>query len=363
MSIKTYLQKLKPSYHIPWSRQEPAIFDRQIEHCPYCLSRQIVRRGKRRTKRETVQLYLCQECRRTFTPKVLKGKQYPLKAVFDGLSYYNLGHSKADTASFSAENTDYSVSQNTLTSWMQELEPLCRYSRLRPKIWRHCHPQELIQTTVLNHQQTYNFRYHPEKFKMLVVQEPFKLLRYEGLLRYFESISDDFPHHYFRTDRRSSQTKADFDFGQMQIQRKENHATQLAGLILQAVTDNRQRHESLQQFMLVNDSVTVAMETPIYLTPADLKHFQKNSNSRYPSKSKSVLTGHIDLLQLRNGLVHILDYKPKASKEKPYAQLLIYALALSRLTGLRLMDFKCAWFDENDYFEFFPLHLIHKLPR
>jgi hypothetical protein len=36
-------------------------------------------------------------------------------------------------------------------------------------------------------------------------------------------------------------------------------------------------------------------------------------------------------------------------------------LALSRLTGLRLYDFKCAWFDEDNYFEFFPLHVVYKL--
>jgi hypothetical protein len=36
-------------------------------------------------------------------------------------------------------------------------------------------------------------------------------------------------------------------------------------------------------------------------------------------------------------------------------QLTIYALALSRRPGLLLMAFKCAWFDEEDYFQFFPL--------
>ena len=35
-------------------------------------------------------------------------------------------------------------------------------------------------------------------------------------------------------------------------------------------------------------------------------------------------------------------------------------MALSRLTGLRLFEFKCAWFDEQDYFEFYPLHVLHK---
>jgi len=58
---------------------------------------------------------------------------------------------------------------------------------------------------------------------------------------------------------------------------------------------------------------------------------------------------------------HILDYKPHAAREKPIAQLMVYALALSRRTGLRLYDFTCAWFDEHHYFEFFPLHVVHKL--
>ena len=34
---------------------------------------------------------------------------------------------------------------------------------------------------------------------------------------------------------------------------------------------------------------------------------------------------------------------------------------MSRLTGLRLFEFKCAWFDEKDYFEFYPLHVVKKI--
>jgi len=76
--------------------------------------------------------------------------------------------------------------------------------------------------------------------------------------------------------------------------------------------------------------------------------------------SASVITGHIDLLQIRNGAIHIMDYKPSAKKQKPVDQLTLYALALARLTGLRLFHFKCAWFDKDDYFEFFPLHVVYK---
>ena len=67
------------------------------------------------------------------------------------------------------------------------------------------------------------------------------------------------------------------------------------------------------------------------------------------------ITGHIDFLQVRNGAVHILDYKPDARTNKPVAQLTIYALALTRLVpGLRLFDIKCAWFNENCYNKFLP---------
>jgi ATP-dependent exoDNAse (exonuclease V) beta subunit len=57
------------------------------------------------------------------------------------------------------------------------------------------------------------------------------------------------------------------------------------------------------------------------------------------------VTGHIDFLQIRNGYIHILDYKPEARKEThAHVQLTIYALALARRTGLPLKFFKCGWF-------------------
>jgi len=98
----------------------------------------------------------------------------------------------------------------------------------------------------------------------LLDQGKFKQPRYQGLTKYLDSVINDYPHSLFQTEKRSSQTKANFDFSEVQIEAKQNQATRLAQLVLQAVTDTRMRHEALQQFMLVNDSVTVAMEVPIY---------------------------------------------------------------------------------------------------
>ena len=63
------------------------------------------------------------------------------------------------------------------------------------------------------------------------------------------------------------------------------------------------------------------------------------------------------------GYLQILDYKPEARKEKhAHVQLTIYALALARRANLPLKNFKCAWFDEKDYFEFFHLKGVYQ-PR
>lgn len=101
--------------------------------------------------------------------------------------------------------------------------------------------------------------------------------------------------------------------------------------------------------MLVNDSVTVATEVPVLLDKEDLLHYQQELTFNVPLslEEEEVITGHIDLIQVRKGMIHIMDYKPSARKVKPIDQLILYALALSRLTTLRLFHFKCAWFDEE----------------
>ena len=113
--------------------------------------------------------------------------------------------------------------------------------------------------------------------------------------------------------------------------------------------------------MLINDSTTIAVEVPIYLTNWDAGYYRNQKGFIFPlSNYKTPITGHIDILQIRNGLIHILDYKPEADKTQPIEQLTIYALALSRKLNLPLYYFKCAWFDEGNYFEFFPLHAVYE---
>src|SRR5205085_12671619 len=90
-----------------------------------------------------------------------------------------------------------------------------------------------------------------------------------------------------------------------------------------------------------------------------IPHMQRDVGFAIPLATETTLTGHIALVQIRNGRIHILDYKPNAVRDKPITQLMVYALAMSHRTGLRLYDFVCAWFDERHYFEFYPLHVVY----
>jgi len=98
---------------------------------------------------------------------------------------------------------------------------------------------------------------------------------------------------------------------------------------MQAVTNNKLRHEILQEFMLINDSVTVATEVPVLLDKDDLLHYKNSLNFIVPItlEDEEIITGHIDIVQIRNGMIHILDYKPSAKKVKPIDQLTLYAFA------------------------------------
>ena len=141
---------------------------------------------------------------------------------------------------------------------------------------------------------------------------------------------------------------------------KHNQANNLAELALLTASENKQRHKSIQNFMLINDSTTIAAEVPVYLTNDDINYFKARNFSINLQNHRTPIIGHIDLLQIRNGSISILDYKPNANKTEAVQQLTLYALALASRTKLALRNFKCAWFDECNYFEFFPLHAVYE---
>ncbi|MDP2665286.1 MAG: hypothetical protein Q8P23_01370 [bacterium] len=350
--------------------------------CPYCNSADFVKRGTRQKKHEVVQLYVCRntECGRTFTAERVKGKRFPLQMILEGISYYNLGLSLEQTCGILGQKFPDVAAPTpaTLSSWIEEYKPICRFERMRPYAIKLFPPAQMIEVTTMAHRQLYRFRYH--RAKTLLSMEEFKNRRFGRLKEYLEHVSSETPHQYFQDGERMSEIKSKFDKTDMIVKSKSNFANKTAEFVLRSVTENKDRHEALQRFMIANDSVTVATEVPVYIREEDIMHMENvlkfkilgegglvfkgkkdGLNAKASSARGRLLTGHIDIVQIRNGMVHILDYKPNASKEKPIEQLTWYALALSRLTGLRLFEFKCAWFDDKDFYEFYPLHIVKKL--
>lgn len=347
--------------------------------CPYCGSDNFVKRGVRQKKHEVVQLYICRAegCGRTFTAERVKGKRFPLNVILEGISYYNLGLSLEQTCKildqkFSKQENIIAPTPATLSAWIEEYKPLCRFERMRPWAIKMFPPQKMVEVVTMAHRQLYRFRYH--RAKTILAMEEFKNYRFGPLKEYLDNVSSETPHQYFQDGERMSEIKSKFDKADMVVRSKSNFANKTAEFVLRGVTENKARHEALQRFMIANDSVTIATEVPVYIRREDVEHMENElkfkittggllelKGDKQAQKFPKLLTGHIDFLQIRNGIVHILDYKPNASKEKPVEQLTWYALALSRLTGLRLFEFKCAWFDDKDFYEFYPLHVVKKI--
>lgn len=354
--------------------------------CPYCESKNFVKRGTRQNVHQTVQLFLCKntECGKTFTQSDVKGKKFPLNVIVAGITLYNQGYTFEQCAKALEQKYKMKPDIDTLASWYEEYKPLCRFERMRPYALKMYKPSAMIEEVTMAHRQLYRFRYHRAKIRLML--EEFGNRNLGRMKDYLDAVTSETPHQYFQDGERMSDVRSKFSTADLIVKSKFNFANKLAGFVLQAVTENKLRHEALQKFMLANDSVTVATEVPVYIRREDIEHMENElkfkildedglrfkgdkvkspRRDRLNTKANSgrgrLLTGHVDLIQIRNHCVHLLDYKPNAAKERPIEQLTWYALALSRLTGLRLFEFKCGWFDEKDYFQFFPLHVVKKL--
>lgn len=346
--------------------------------CPYCFSINFVKRGFRKKKHEKVQLYLCKDCQKTFTPHMTKGKHYPLSSVLEAISLYNLGYSLEKACRIINGKNESNIMPSSLSNWLTEFSDNLPYLRMRGYAVKKYSPRDMTLYATLAHQQLFRYRFHRAKCE-LIIGDDFKHRRFGPLQEFLEMVPGECPHQYFQKGLRASEAPMAFSKKEMIVRAKQNHANRLCQFVLQSVKERKKRHEALQKFMLYNDSVTVATEVPVYITKDDLEHLKTQLGFEFYSKEHAseksgnsgsgtltlprLITGHIDMLQIRNGQIHILDYKPNAEKERPIEQLTLYAMALSRLTGLRLFEFKCAWFDENDYFEFYPLHVLYKPKR
>jgi transposase-like protein len=347
------------------------------DFCPVCDGRRIIKRGLRKNSFRQLQIYWCRDCGGYFSSLAgLKGVKYPPRVIARALCLYNLGHSQEDTARRIATEHRITVPRRTISDWISGYRSITTFHRLRAAAILEFGHSMLKQRT-LNHKQVYQYKVHLPK--LALTQDAVAAGVAAKVKIYLLSVFENFPDVLFQDESTASldqqvaaddpsqqppavmgmrSSKSRFETLPFSRTEKQNLANDLAALGLLLARKNRDRHPSVQDFMLANDSCTIACEVPVYLTAEEIGYYKSRGFFVMLPESPKPITGHIDVVQARNGLIHLLDYKPKARHIDPVNQLVVYALAFASRTRLPVKVLKCAWFDEKDYFEFFPLQAV-----
>ncbi len=306
--------------------------------CPYCKSNYVIKNGRAERKRRTIQRYKCNKCGRRFLEEKMNKREYPPQAILWSIVYYNQGKTLSETSKLVNRTFKIKTYPQLISSWVKQHSDICSYLKMRKR-------GDFLFREEFEHKQVYEFSYHKLKVEKLINNY------FSNIKRYLTSVNKECPHGLFRREgnMRASQISLS---GEVKIRKTNNYACKLSNLALKGNKDNRKRHQEVQEFMLSNDSSTLACEVPVWAFPQETREFKIFSGVNEP------ITGHIDVLQQRYGLLYVLDYKPSADKEFPISQLFFYAFALSIRTGIWLRNFKCAWFDENGYYEFSPGEIV-----
>lgn len=295
-------------------------------NCPRCGSENVIRKGKRTTGAGVRQIYQCKECGRRFTGG-LPGHRYPPQVVMEALTLYNLGHNQDEVARVLRRRYRNRISKSTIGRWIEKNKGIIPFITLREEALKLYGGGFIVEREVVHRGITYPFAYHRYKLDK-------RCSNFPGLKNYIENFREE--GKFFEEGERCSKVKLDV---RVKKEVKTNLASRMAGFVLEGVRVKKERHREIERFMLVNDTATVAVEVPVYF---------------YDKNLEEGISGHIDILQVRYGNIYILDYKPEAEKESPEAQLYFYALAISFRAGVPLQKIRCAWFDENVYYEFSP---------
>lgn len=296
-------------------------------------------------------------------------RHYPDRHILEALQHYCIGHTYERAAELLNDRFGYCLNKGTIHRWVERYGRAMPYLRVREN-GRAYHPSNLITRHRFSHRQSYHFGCHNKKLALAVagdldprvsrhvpVEELADFLR--NIAARVRDVTFDGPDIL-----RASALRNSFVDARVPVSIHHTAAVASAALVIPTVTENTERHPRLQEFMLVADDATLAVEVPLWLDRADISALDARYGIdllaaapalEHPAGGYAAVTGHADIIQLRDGKVHVLDYKPGARHEKPYAQLTLYALALTRrIPGLSLMDIRCTWFDEHHAYAFEP---------
>jgi hypothetical protein len=296
------------------------------DFCPVCDGRRIIKRGLRKNSLRHLQIYWCKDCGGYFVSLVgLKGVKYPPRVIARTLCPYYLGHTQEEAARRIATEHRITVPRRTISHWISGYRPITTFHRFRAAaILQFGH--NMLRERTLDHQQVYEYKIHLAKLALMPNAVPANVAA--KVKNYLFSIFEDFPDSLFReepTKDLNEQAAADgwqerqaptaalrssksrFEMLPFTRVEKQNLANDLAAFGLLLARKNKDRHASIQDFTLANDSCTVACEVPVYLTAEENGYFNSKGFFVTLPQSPKPVTGHIDIVQARNGFIHLLD--------------------------------------------------------
>jgi len=139
---------------------------------------------------------------------------------------------------------------------------------------------------------------------------------------------------------RASQSKTQIQVNPI---KKDNYLTKLTEYALASHHKQKSTHEKVESFFLINDAYTVCTELPVFLNPKETTIFNIDTP----------LTGHIDIIQIKNDTLHIMDYKPNLRHPRHYAgQLMAYKEAIHHRTRISKEKIITAVFNHHSYYEY-----------
>lgn len=304
--------------------------------CPNCGSKKLIKKGIRKNKLKEVQLFFCKDCSKKFTDDNFKNRTYNIAQIVKAITLHNKGFTIEDCS----DKTD--IPSSTISNWILEYKDIFDLYRFSGAIRKFKLQNKIIETHKYDHGVIYLYQHH--KFKLEKISKP----ALKGLYKYLNLVkSGKIDKQVFANSlKRASDAKLNI-LDNLNVVKTNNNICTIAKMAVEIASENRKRHWFVEKTMLDNDTATIATEIPVYLD---------TSHSNMPflkslATTDGFITGHIDILQVKNDCVYILDYKPNAQKEKPLGQLFVYACCLSHLAGVHFAKIKLAWFDESDYFE------------
>ncbi len=250
------------------------------------------------------------------------------------MTFYNQGFTLEETTKVLNKRFKSTITKSSIQRWIQEYQGICTYASLRAGLMKRYGKDSVVSKTFDYRGLAYNFKYHKGKLEVLGREYP-------SLVSFIKRCEAGCPPFFNAIENRCSQLGLEVTI-EKTVSVSENQMCRRAALAVSSAPTKKKRHSLVENFMLINDDATVAVEVPVWLWEKNLK---------------LSIAGHIDLIQIAQGQVYILDYKPDAAQEKEEhvaSQLYLYASGLSFRTSIPLSRIRCAWFDDREYFEFEP---------